>query len=455
MRLLLTLSIIISSACSGPGGVAPELSFMDKLKLNDCLLTQELLDLIHSAKIVGSQCPTLSLAENLTVRKGQTLRILGPTKVKAGSIRVAGRLALREVRWSNNINHPIGTIRGEQGSSVSIANSTLINTGVTLNGSHLTIQNGTFQGGDQCLDPKVACPSPAIIHVSGGSRVEFAGVTNISQGGTQPVAVHQNESTPAAEQNQVSIVGEVSVAESPNAEDDEIIYSPDPQRRYLNHVRPLGNPETLGKHHATQFDQFLGQWNSPCLKSQGLDMYERQHLSFNATKTPIYVNGVIQQNRWAYSKYLHSHRTQYFTDKKCESLIQELNFSGTFTRYFNVSYFGTLQEETGNWSSFLDQRLVSKVFTFFNKDQIDGLNHGDGYCGYTDWEVGVGKNLHGHQCIGGRTNAAEIVNIVRVENDQMWLGPAPELRAEGTENQRPTSFNKSITYKKSAPNLGE
>jgi hypothetical protein len=111
--------------------------------------------------------------------------------------------------------------------------------------------------------------------------------------------------------------------------------------------------------------------------------------------------------------------------------------------------------DLGNGIFALDNTIVSAAETPLSQSFVSQYND-DNYCGYSDWEIGVPKDVTGRQCDEDDEpiNAGDIdYNIIKYDNGTVWLGfyPQDDDLTGTTPANRPTELDTQHEMRSVAP----
>lgn len=142
-----------------------------------------------------------------------------------------------------------------------------------------------------------------------------------------------------------------------------------------------------------------------------------------------------------------------------ETILQytELALVGTYTEYsdaacaeaYHVSkWTGTAtvgeQLASGPWK--LDLAFSSFTSTALTADNA-ATNNSFVYCGFTDWEAGVEKDVLGADCYGfSIPEGGKSLDIYQVDGDTLLFGTNASIGTDLTEADRPTSLDESRVF---------
>jgi hypothetical protein len=137
----------------------------------------------------------------------------------------------------------------------------------------------------------------------------------------------------------------------------------------------------------------------------------------------------------------------------------DLSFTGTYNEYsdaactdaYHISEWtgtATVGDEVAPGIRKLDIAFVSFSSTALTAENAQ-QNNDYAYCGFTDWEAGVEKDVLGADCygfsipVGGKS-----LDIYSVEGDTLLFGVDAKIAAELAETDRPTELDEARVFTK-------
>lgn len=142
-----------------------------------------------------------------------------------------------------------------------------------------------------------------------------------------------------------------------------------------------------------------------------------------------------------------------------ETVLQytDLALVGTYTEYSDAScaeayhvskWTGTAtvgeQLASGPWK--LDLAFATFTSTALTEDNA-ATNNGYAYCGFSDWEAGVEKDVLGADCYGfSIPEGGKSLDIYQVDGDTLLFGASAPIGTDLTEADRPTALDESRVF---------
>ena len=135
----------------------------------------------------------------------------------------------------------------------------------------------------------------------------------------------------------------------------------------------------------------------------------------------------------------------------------DLSFQGTFTEYEDAAcstpmhisaWSGTaaVGDEVGGGARAIDLAFETFTSTALTADNA-ALNNSYAYCGYTDWEAGVEKDVMGDDCYGySIPDGGKSKDIYAVSGDSLRFGQGATISTAPAEADRPTTLDETRVF---------
>jgi hypothetical protein len=108
------------------------------------------------------------------------------------------------------------------------------------------------------------------------------------------------------------------------------------------------------------------------------------------------------------------------------------------SRYIMAYSFGNLVAGTNN----VDYATVGVKMRYGNAVAVSGAN-ASAYCGFTDWQLNVEKDISGLSCTGINQDAvgSHHYSIFKIQNGNLYLGQTDATHDGNSVAARPTNFD--------------
>lgn len=135
----------------------------------------------------------------------------------------------------------------------------------------------------------------------------------------------------------------------------------------------------------------------------------------------------------------------------------DLAFTGTFSEYTDDACTSAYHVSKWTGTATVGEALTSGarqldlVFATFTSTALTGenadFNNMNAYCGFTDWEANVEKDVLGAECYGFAIPVgAESLDIYRVDGDTLKFGQGAKIAVGLTAADRPTAIDDTRVF---------
>jgi hypothetical protein len=168
--------------------------------------------------------------------------------------------------------------------------------------------------------------------------------------------------------------------------------------------------------------ELTGRWDTSCVeKGFFTTSYQREQYEFSPLNN--FEKQVIQHN-----------------DKRCKDEVFRISLAGSY-------------ETAGNAENETDAKNINFTIktveaTAFTNEMADALNAKE-YCGIKDWVADKPQRVEGQDCEGDSFKRGDVIlDIYKIEGDELLLGRALVLLDSLGIQQRPSDLNDDRVYKK-------
>jgi hypothetical protein len=151
---------------------------------------------------------------------------------------------------------------------------------------------------------------------------------------------------------------------------------------------------------------------------------------------------------WASACYATTQTTFTYTDTEFVGTYDEYTDDTCTTAYHHSEWTGTyaVGHTDAEGVTPIDLAFLTFTSTALTEDNA-AQNNAYAYCGFTDWEVDVERDILGADCygfsipVGGKS-----LDIYRIDEDALMFGKGAQITTEPDESSRPTVIDETRVF---------